>query len=73
MVKFEFTLSDHDAENLMNILHQEKMRIINKKFGYLKSNPTDSDKMNARWLESHAEYISTLISKILSGNTKVSE
>lgn len=30
MIKFEFELSDIDAENLFNILHHDRMRLLTK-------------------------------------------
>ncbi len=58
MVKFEFTLDDEDAENLINILNDEKCRALEKAI--------DSD-----WYKGHATYLEHLKQKILAGNTRV--
>ncbi len=58
MVKFEFTLDDVDAENLISILNDEKCRALEKTL--------DSD-----WYKAHAAYLEDLKQKVLAGNTRV--
>ena len=58
MVKFEFTLDDSDAENLIRILNDEKVRSLEKAI--------DSD-----WYKAHATYLEYLKQKVLAGNTRV--
>jgi hypothetical protein len=58
VVRFEFTLDDVDAENLISILNDEKCRALEKAF--------DSD-----WYKAHAAYLEDLKQKVLAGNTRV--
>lgn len=58
MVRFEFTLDDVDAENLISILNDERVRALEKAI--------DSD-----WYKGHADYLEDLKQKVLVGNTRV--
>ncbi len=58
MVRFEFTLDDVDAENLISILNDERVRALEKAL--------DSD-----WYKAHADYLEGLKQKVLVGNTRV--
>jgi hypothetical protein len=58
MIRFEFTLDDVDAENLISILNDERVRALEKAL--------DSD-----WYKAHAAYLEDLKQKVLAGNTRV--
>ncbi len=58
MVRFEFTLDDVDAENLISILNDERVRALEKAL--------DND-----WYKAHATYLEDLKQKVLVGNTRV--
>lgn len=58
MVRFEFTLNDVDAENLISILNDERVRALEKAL--------DSD-----WYKAHATYLEDLKQKVLAGNIRV--
>jgi hypothetical protein len=58
VVRFEFTLDDVDAENLISILNDERVRALEKAL--------DSD-----WYKAHATYLEDLKQKVLVGNTRV--
>jgi hypothetical protein len=61
MVKFEFTLDDQDAENLMDIIQSEKVRVMAMSL----DNPN-----NASWYSSHADYIENIKQTILAGSSR---
>lgn len=71
MVKFEFTLSDVDAENLIGVLHDEQERTRAKARKYIKPDMSDVDQANANWYTAHADYLEELKQKVLGGNTRV--
>ncbi len=58
MVKFEFTLDEIDAENLIRILNDEKCRALEKA-------------IDNNWYKAHATYLEYLKQKVLAGNTRV--
>ena len=70
-VKFEFTLSDIDAANLIAILHEEKVRIMVKAQEFIKPQMTKVDQANLDWYNGHADYLEDLKKKVLAGNTRV--
>lgn len=70
-VKFEFTLSDIDASNLIDILQNEKARVLAKGMDFIKPEMTNADRLNLNWCNSHAEYLEGLKQKVLAGNTRV--
>lgn len=72
-VKFEFTLSDIDASNLIDIIQQD---ICRTRFGateFIKTPMTATDQANLDWHNKHAEYLEGLKQKVLSGNKRVEE
>lgn len=66
-VKFEFTLSDIDATNLMDILHSAKTKALVEAGKCLVNN----NQSGANWYNSHADYIEEIKQKVLAGNTRV--
>lgn len=62
MVKFEFTLNDEDASNLLDIIQSEKIRMLEMALD-------DELKARADWYRSHAEYLVKLKQQILAGAT----
>ena len=70
-VRFEFTLSDIDAANLIAILHEEKVRIMVKAQEFIKPQMTKTDQANLDWYNGHADYLEGLKQKILAGNTRI--
>lgn len=73
MVKFEFTLNDVDASNLISILHDEKMRALEKVQTFVSANMSKVDRANADWYAGHAEYLEGLKQKVLAGNSRVGD
>jgi hypothetical protein len=68
MIKFEFTLNDVDASNLIGILHDEYVRAHGKARGI------DSDPIPDyvdKWYSEYAGYVQSLKEKVLAGNKKV--
>ena len=70
-VKFEFTLNDVDAGNLISILHDERVRALNRAREFIKPKMTGVDQANFDWYNGHADYLETLKQKVLAGNTRV--
>ena len=66
-VKFEFTLSDVDAENMIDIFNMHKNKMLFKAVSFI----TKSDDQMADWYNRQADYAEELKQKILAGNTKV--
>jgi hypothetical protein len=76
MIKFEFTLSDVDAQNLISILHDEQVRMLNKALVFLaKVNEHCGNhraaQANVDWYNAHADYLEGLKKKIAAGSTRV--
>ncbi len=71
VVKFEFTLSDQDASNLIDILQNEQVRALDRAREFLAGRVTRVDQANADWYNGHAEYLEGLKQKVLAGNTRV--
>lgn len=76
MIKFEFTLNDTDAANLIAILHEEQGRSVEKSQEFqlrvAERNGNDpTAEANARWYHAHAEYLESLTQKVLAGNRRV--
>ena len=61
MVKFEFTLSDIDASNLIDIIQEEKVRTLARAI----ENPE-----NMTWYKTHADYLENLKQTIVSGSIR---
>lgn len=70
-VKFEFTLSDVDASNLIDIINSEKVRALSRAREFLAGSVTRVDQANADWYNGHADYLEELKQKVLAGNTRV--
>ncbi len=67
MVKFEFTLRDIDASNLIDILHSEQVRALDKGRTFINNNMTKADRANLDWYNGHADYLEGLKQKVLAG------
>ncbi len=63
MIRFEFTLDDVDAENLISILNDEKCRALEKVTDCLAQGSKD----HANWYKAHSTYLEHLKQKILAG------
>ena len=68
-IKFEFTLSDNDATNLVDILQSAKTKALVDAGKCLVVN----NQSGANWYNSHADYIEEIKQKVLAGNTRVTE
>lgn len=68
-VKFEFTLSDIDAFNLMDILQSAKTKALVEAGECLVNN----NQSGYNWYNSHADYIEEIKQKVLVSNTRVIE
>ena len=66
-VRFEFELSDTDAENLLDILRREQVRSLHE----ASQSIAKGREKQADWFNSHADYVNELRNKVLSGNTRV--
>lgn len=71
MVKFEFTLSDVDAENLIGILQEEQVRARIKAQRFIKQDMSQVHQVNLDWYNAHADYLEGLKKKIASSSTRV--
>lgn len=71
MIKFEFTLTDKDASNLLDILNEAKCKALIDARAFIKPNMTRADQANADWYNGHAEYLEGLKQKILTGHSRV--
>ncbi len=71
MVKFEFTLNDIDASNLISILHDAKVQAIAKGQEFITNPMTTTGQANLDWYRGHAEYLEGLKQKVLAGNKRV--
>ena len=70
-VKFEFTLSDQDASNLIDILQGEQARALSKSMKFINARMSKTDQANLEWYNGHAEYLERLKLKVLEGNMRV--
>ena len=66
-VKFEFTLSDVDAENMIDMINTYKNQMLFKAVSFLSKNNSQM----ADWYNRQADYAEELKQKILAGNTRV--
>lgn len=71
MIKFEFTLSDVDASNLLDIIHSAKCKALHDAMEFIKPSMTKVDQANVDWYNGHAEYLDGLKDKILDGHKRV--
>lgn len=68
-VRFEFELSDVDAENLLDILHSQYTRtLLNQERAMVKEQTAE-----AGWYSRHAEYIAQLKAKIAAGSSRAED
>ena len=71
-IHFDFTMSDIDAANLIDIISCEanNARLHAFKYNALKE-PTRADVANRDWYNGHAEYLDNLKKIVLDGNKRV--
>ena len=65
MVKFEFTVSDVDAENISNILFSAYLDAQEEYFNLL-----DKGDGSAEWFKRHAEYVKKLHETVSAGSSR---
>lgn len=70
-VKFEFTLNDRDASNLIDIIQDAATRALQEGQKFIKQDMTRVDRANLDWYTGHADYLEGLKKKILAGNKLV--
>jgi hypothetical protein len=61
MVRFEFTLSDIDASNLVDIIQGEKVRILALAL---------DDLENMDWYKKQADYLENMKQTVVAGSTR---
>lgn len=69
-VKFEFIVSDVDAENIMSILRAEVWRSQTEAKLAGRSGLSEADQATASWHQRHADYLQTLCDTISSSTTR---
>jgi hypothetical protein len=67
MIKFSFTLSDVDAENLINMFNNAKTKSMQNAIKSLCQN----NQSEADWHNDHADYIEQLKQKVIIGNYRI--
>jgi hypothetical protein len=67
VVRFEFTLDDSDAEVLISILNDERVRALDRAV----NSTAEGRKDGAKWYQAQADYLEGLKQKVLAGNTRV--
>jgi len=71
-IHFEFTMSDIDASNLIDIIDREINKVRDTINLYTDiTNPTRADIANRDWYVGHADYLCKLKQTILDGNRRV--
>lgn len=65
MIKFEFTMSDVDAENIFNCIHSHICDMRAKRIEYIQ----DGYGAEAKWMVAHIAYLETLMPQM--SNTRV--
>lgn len=65
MLKFEFTLTDDQAENLFSFLNDSKQDFLE-----LSLSPSRSS-IEKEWFQKHADYITSIKDTILAGQTRL--
>lgn len=76
MIKFEFTVDDIDAANLIAILRDEADRSRARAEDYEarvreRNGDHPTAEANARWYRAHTTYLEHLTEKVLKGNSRV--
>ena len=66
-VRFEFEMSDVDAENLLNVLQSARTRAMADAGRCL----AKGDEGLAGWLNQHADYLAELKNTVATGSTRV--
>ncbi len=70
-VKFEFTLSDIDASNLIDILQNAHVRALDNARKCIKLKVSAMDQADIDWYNRHADNLKELKQKVLAGNVRV--
>jgi hypothetical protein len=70
-IKFEFTLEDSEAEKLVELLNNERQRMINEsRKALITGSEGRRQSISDRYLR-RSEYVGYIKKKVLSGNTRV--
>jgi hypothetical protein len=70
-IKFEFTLEDSEAETLVELLNNERQRMINESRKALITGPEERRQSISDRCLRRSEYVDYIKKKVLSGNTRV--
>lgn len=70
-VKFEFTLEDAEAETLVELLNNERQRMINESRKALTTGPEERRQTIADWCLRHVAYLEKIKEKIMKGQARV--
>lgn len=65
MLRFNFTLTDEQAENLFSILNDSKNDFLEF------ANSPNRTSIEKEWFQKHADYLVTIKDTILAGQTKL--
>lgn len=65
-IKFNFTLNDTDASNLIDIINGAKIAAMENAQEHMVGNSV-ADQANTSWYLGHAEYLEELKQKVLDG------
>ena len=71
MIKFEFTLSDIDAQNLIDCINTAKVTAMETSASFIKESMTNVDETNMHWYKDHAEYLDGLKQQVTHGSTRI--
>lgn len=70
-IKFEFTLEDAEAETLVELLNNERQRMINESRKALSTGPEEKRQAISDWCLNHGAYLDKIKKKVLSGQTRI--
>lgn len=70
-VKFEFTISDMDAENILGILQDAATNARYKAQLFISKNMTETDQSCVDCFNNHADYLVKLRTEMAAGSTRV--
>jgi hypothetical protein len=62
VIKFEFTMSDIDAENMFFCIHDHICNMKCKRLDFI----ADGDNASANWMVAHIAYLETLMPQMLN-------
>lgn len=70
-VKFEFTVSDVDAENIIGIMREAALKAQLAVDRYTDPHLSATDQANRAWWIAHHKYLSALADRMAAGTTRV--